>query len=85
VKQDPTDSICSKSFDFLLFFHRQCYEGPAVHVSFLKYIRNGNSSQFAWDVWQLLHLGEQGSWGATRDGKIVLRRGSAWIILKLGR
>ena len=25
------------------------------------------------------------SWGATRDGKIVVRRGGAWINLKLGR
>jgi hypothetical protein len=31
------------------------------------------------------HVGEQGSWGATRDEKIVVRRGGAWIILKLGR
>ena len=31
------------------------------------------------------HVGEQGSWGATRDEKIVMRRGGAWIILKLGR
>ena len=31
------------------------------------------------------HVGEQGSWGATRDGKIVVRHGGAWIILKLGR
>jgi hypothetical protein len=29
-------------------------------------------------------VGEQGSWGATRDEKIVVRRGGAWIILKLG-
>jgi hypothetical protein len=29
------------------------------------------------------HVGEQGSWGATRDEKIVVRRGGAWIILKI--
>jgi hypothetical protein len=44
--QDHTDSICSLSFQyFTLIFHRRSYEGPPLHVSFLKCLENVNSER----------------------------------------
>ena len=49
--------FCSHSFQyFTLIFVRHYYEGPGVHMSFLKYISNGNSPLVTCDAVQLLPL-----------------------------
>ena len=46
VGHDRTDSICSLSFQyFTLIFRRRSYEGPPLHVSFLKCLENVNSER----------------------------------------